>query len=341
MLTYTDLDEEAEGESRLVEKPTRIDPAQVVPAYQAGMQDAERQMMMISGQFQAQMGENDTQSAASGKAIGERQQQGDTATYHFPEHQSDMLRFIGVQLIDLIPKIYDTERMLQVEGDGDEKHWIKIDPSLADPMQILEESKDDEEAVKLLFNPAVGEYECVSDPGPSYATQRQEAWSAFSMIMQQNQWVASCAADLLMKAGDFPGAEELGDRLHKEIKAQKPYLFDGAPEPQLAQAQQQLQRLTALNTELMQKLASRDMALKGRDEKRDIESFRAETDRISAMVEALAKITLTPAQREQMQHEIALKSHEAILDNISSANQAAIDAQSSEQSGAPQPGGGP
>ena len=99
-MTYTDIDEEASGEDRRIDKPERIDPAQVVPAYQAGMQDAERQMMMISGQFQAQMGENDTQAAASGKAIGERQQQGDTATYHFPEHQGDMLRFIGVQLIE-------------------------------------------------------------------------------------------------------------------------------------------------------------------------------------------------------------------------------------------------
>jgi hypothetical protein len=339
-LAYTDIDEEASGEDRRIDKPERIDPAQVVPAYQAGMQDAERQMMMISGQFQAQMGENDTQSAASGKAIGERQQQGDTATYHFPEHQSDMLRFIGVQLIDLIPKIYDTERMLQVEGDGDEKHWIKIDPSLSDPMKVIQESKDDEEATRLLFNPAVGEYECVSDPGPSYATQRQEAWSAFAMIMQQSQWVAACASDLLMKVGDFPGAEELGERLRKEIKATKPYLFDDGAPPQLAEAQQQLQRLQALNVELMQKLAHRDMALKGRDERRDIEGFRAETDRMSAMVEAIAKMVLTPGEREQMQHEIALKSHEAILANITSANQAAIDAQSDQQSGAPQAGGG-
>jgi hypothetical protein len=84
------------------------------------MQTAERQQMMISGQFQAQMGENDTQSAASGKAIGERQQQGETATYHFVEHMSDMERAIGVQLLDLYPKIYDTERALHVMGDDGE-----------------------------------------------------------------------------------------------------------------------------------------------------------------------------------------------------------------------------
>src|SRR6185312_2477111 len=99
------------------------------PAYQSTMATAERHIMMISGQWQAQMGENDQQSANSGKAINARKQQSDVATYHFFEHQSDMLRLIGKQLLDLIPKIYDTERVLQVTGEKGEQFWIRINPS--------------------------------------------------------------------------------------------------------------------------------------------------------------------------------------------------------------------
>ena len=101
MLLYNDIDDEAPVELQHIEKPERVNPPTGNPAYQQAMQNAERQMMMISGQFQAQMGENDKQSAASGVGINARQRQGDTATFHFPEHQSDMFRLIGMQLLDL------------------------------------------------------------------------------------------------------------------------------------------------------------------------------------------------------------------------------------------------
>lgn len=313
-----------DDDGKEIPPPERIDPPQVSPANLQGMQDAERQAMMVSGQFQAQLGENDQQSAASGKAITERQQQGDTATYHFVEHNSDMKRYIGKQLIDLIPKIYDTERVMFIMDEKGERQWIRIDPNQDDVIQELEHEKEDEEAIKLAFNPSIGEYECISDPGPNYATQRQEAWNAYSMILQQNNWAASVAADLLVKFGDFPGAEELRERLQKEIKATKPYLFDEDPNPQLQAANLQLQRLTALNAELMQKLASKELALKGKEEKRDIEAFKAETDRLRMAVEALAKLALTPQQQAQMEHDIAARSHDATMQMIIDANAAEL-----------------
>ena len=228
---------------------------------------------------------NDTQSAASGKAIGQRQQQGDTATYHFPEHQSDMLRFIGVQLLDLFPKIYDTERTLHILDENNDKRWIRIDPDQEQAVQELSQVKEDEEAVKLAFNPSVGEYECVSDPGPDYATQRQEAWDAMAGIMQNNKELAAIAADLLFKYGDFPGATEIMERLQKEIKAQKPYLFDENVEPQMVALQQQAQRLTALNAELMTKLADMNLKVRSRDERHNIEAFNADTKRMEYEIE--------------------------------------------------------
>ena len=336
-LQYNDVDDEAPVEMQKIDAPQRLDPPRPNPAAQQGMQDAERQMMMISGQFEAQMGENDTQSAASGKAIGERKEQGDTATYHFPEHMSDMKRFIGVQLIDLIPKIYDTKRTLAIMDERQEKRWIMIDPTLPSATQDLEHESEDEEAVKMAFNPSVGEYECVSDPGPSYATQRQEAWQAFSLIMQQNQWVASCAADLLFKVGDFPGAEELMERLQKEIKAVKPYLFDNDKDPPMLAAQQQMQKLTALNAELMQKLANKELQIRGRDEKRDIDASNAETNRLKVMIEALARLALTPQQKAQMEHEIAMQSHDHIAGMITATNQNELDMQKDAASAANEP----
>ena len=320
VLLYNDIDDEADGPLQQIAPPIRIDPPKPSAAHESGMQSAERQMMMISGQFQAQMGENDTQSAASGKAIGQRKQQGDTATYHFVEHSADMLRFIGVQLLDLYPKIYDTRRALHLEGDDGERMWIKIDPDQTEAVEEINELVLDEEAAKIAFNPKIGEYECVSDPGPDSATQRQEAWEAYSLILQQNMALAGVIGDLIFQYGDFPGADKIRERLEKEIKATKPYLFDDGKEPGLMAAQQQLQRLTALNGELMQKLALKEIRLKGKEELRDIEASNAETKRLQVLVEAMAKIVLTPADRERMEHELVSNAHQASLDMIVQAN---------------------
>ncbi len=323
-LTYNDVDDEASGDLQRVDAPQRIAPPAASPAAQQGMQDAERQMMMISGQFQAQMGENDTQSAASGKAIGERQQQGDTATYHFPEHQADMLRALGIQLLDLYPKIYDTKRALHVIGADGEKFWISIDPDQADVVMESQEEQEEEEALRLSFNPKLGQYECVSDPGPDFATQRQEAWNALTMVLTQNHELVAVIGDLLFKYGDFPGADKIMERLQKEIKATKPYLFDENVEPQMVALQEQAKRLVALNTELVQKLAEKGLALRGRDEKRDIEAHHAETDRLKITLDFLTKTMLSEKDKAQLEHELMMGAHDASMQMIIDQNQAEL-----------------
>jgi hypothetical protein len=320
VMLYNDVDDEAPENLQTIAPPQRIDPPSPSLGWLKVAEDAEKHMMMISGQYQAQLGENDQQSAISGKAINERKEQGDTATYHFPEHMSDMLRFIGVQLLDLYPKIYDTKRALHVIGEDGEKFWLQVDPNMDDVVQEVAEQRNDEEAIKLAFNPKLGEYECVSDPGPDYATQRQEAWNALSQILAANKELGAVCADLLFKYGDFEGAEELRERLLKEIKATKPYLFNDQIEPQMVQLQEQNKRLIAINSDLMMKAAESNLKLRGRDERRDIDAFNADTKRLEMQVNALSKLLLTPQQRAQMEHELNVGVHEHVFDMIREAN---------------------
>jgi hypothetical protein len=320
VLLYNQFDDEGNK----LDPPVRQPAAQPNAAYQTAMQNAERQMMLISGQWQQDQGQPQNQYAESGKAINARQQQGDTATYHFPEHQSDMLRFVGVQLLDLIPKIYDTERTLHIIDEKNEKRWIRIDPNQDSALQELQAEEKDEEAVRFAFNPCVGEYECVSDPGPDYATQRQEAADSIGQLMAANKELAGVAADLYFKYLDFKGADEIMERLQTELKAQKPYLFNKDVSPQLQQAQQQMQRLVALNSELMTKLADLNLKLRGRDEKRDIEAHRADTERDKMILEFLKNTMLTETQKADLDHQIMLAGHQHIYDTIQQVNEAAL-----------------
>lgn len=324
VILYNDIDDEAPEGMQRIDPPQRQAPPSPSTAHEQALQTAERQMMMISGQFQNQLGQTDPQSAASGRAISERKEQGDTATYHFQEHLADMDRLIGVQLLDLIPKIYDTKRTLHIQGEDGEKSWIMIDPNQDEIIRELQDEKKDEEAIKIAFNPKWGQYECVSDPGPSFATRRQEAWNAMSIILQQNMQLAGVIGDLLFKFGDFPGSEEIMERLQKEIKATKPYLFDDQAEPQMQALQQANQRLTALNSELMTKLADEKLKVRSRDERRDIDAYNADTKRMEIEIRALKELLLTPSQKAQFEHEIEMRGHEHIYSNIENANEQII-----------------
>jgi hypothetical protein len=333
VLLYNDIDDEAPVELQKIEAPQRLPPAQPNAAYQSAMQTAERQMMMISGQWQQQTGQRDNQLPESGKAIGQRKEQGDTATWHFTEHLSDMDRAVGMQLLDLIPKIYDTKRTLHIEGEDGEKSWVMIDPNQDEAVKELQQEKEVEEAAKIAFNPQHGQYECVSDPGPTYATQRQEAWEAMSIIMRSNNEIAGSCADLLFRYGDFPGSDKIAERLQKEIKATKPYLFDAAAEPQMMQLQQQNAKLMSINSELLVKLADKDLKIRGRDERHNIEAFDSDTKRMEAQIRMLINLTLTQQQKVQMEHELEVQGRQHIYDSIQQINDADLNAGPANGSG--------
>jgi hypothetical protein len=259
-LAYNAYDEEG----RKLDPPTRLAAPVASPAYVQQLQIAQNEMMMVSGQYQAQMGEQE--NAKSGIAINQRQRQGDRATYHFIDGQSVGIRFTGKQLIDLIPKVYDTKRIMRIEAKDGTILNLTIDPNHTEgftknvipkggmeqaqqqaqqqqqigpdgqPIDPMEQMLAQEHEIEIIFNPNVGNYAVQSDTGPSFATKRQEAFNALTQIAAQNKEFMSIGGDLLWKVADFPEAQELAKRWRKIIP---PNITGDAPNPQLTAAMQQ------------------------------------------------------------------------------------------------------
>lgn len=261
--------------------PRREQPPVMAEAYIRGMQICQDQMMMASGQYQSQFGQNE--NATSGKAINERQRQGDTATYHFIDNLAIGIRYTGKILIDLIPKIYDTQRVIRIMAKSGDESQIKVDPSAPHSYQEVGESPDE---VAAIFNPNVGRYEVESDIGPGYATRRQESFNAMTQIAAQNPEFMNLAGDLLWKSADFPLADELADRWSRVIP---PAVMGKGPSPQEQQLQQQLQQAHDAIVQLQQKLTDKDKDI-------NVRSFEAETKRITAIGNAGPIITAEQIQ---------------------------------------------
>jgi hypothetical protein len=73
----------------------------------------------------------------SGKAILAREQQGDTGTYHYVDNLARAIRHITRQIVDLIPKIYDTQRIARIIGVDGEVGMVKINPQQPEPVKEI------------------------------------------------------------------------------------------------------------------------------------------------------------------------------------------------------------
>src|SRR6185312_13463018 len=227
-LTYRHQDQEGNP----LPAPQRLEPPKSSEGFLQGMQIADNQMSMVGGQENSQLGKEGQEK--SGKAIQQRQRQGDLATYLFINNLALAIRYAGRIIIDLVPHIYDTKRVIQILGKDGTQSKVTVDPQADDAYSEITES----DIVNVLFNPTVGKYEVESDIGPAYATQRQEAYNAFVQIVTGAPALIDEIGDLMFRSADFPLADKIAERLRRKIQANAPYLLeDGAANPQTAQLQ--------------------------------------------------------------------------------------------------------
>lgn len=263
VLTYRHKDRDGDP----IPPPQRLDPAKSAEAYLAGMEIASRELEMASGQGPAQFGKPTKER--SGRAINESQRQGDILTFDFIDNQAYGILYCGMILIDWIPHCYKTKQVVQIlDKDGTERQ-LTIDPNAPTPY----EEKRANDQVEAVLNPSVGRYKVQAQPGPAYATQRQEAWNAFVQIITGAPELINEIGDLMFLSADFPMADEIALRIRRKIKQMAPWLLDdNAVNPQVQGLQQQLQMAGQQLQELLSELAEKDKRLKEKTEDLSIQA---------------------------------------------------------------------
>lgn len=277
VLPYNHIGDDGEP----IPMPQRPAPPEQAPLYLKGMEVTQNEMMMVSGQYPASMGQPGNER--SGTAIQERQRQGENATYHYIDNLSIAIRQVGEIILDLIPKVYNKKRIVQILAKDGTSMEVQIDPQAQKAYQ--EELNQDNQVISRVLNPTIGKYMVTADVGPAYATQRQEGFNALVQILSQAPQLAPVILDILMSNGDFPGAEEAAIRLKRMVP---PQALGQGP----TQAEQQLmaenQQLKMNLSKTFDELVTAKLKIHGKDQLRDIDAYKAETDRMKALGDALA-----------------------------------------------------
>ena len=180
-----------------------------------------------TGLFDASLGKQGNET--SGRAIIARQREGDTATYVFADNQVKAIRYTGKILVDLIPRIYDTERVVRLMGDD-----LKKSMGQGQQQQQITVAPDGNSAwVKInIVDPATGEiiandlslgkYDVVVDAGPGYMTRRMEAADGMVQLAQAAPQILPVLVPRIAKNLDWPDSQEIAEEVKQMTQPQQP-----------------------------------------------------------------------------------------------------------------------
>ena len=271
-----------DGQGAVLPLPQRAQPPMASSGLLQAKAGASEDIKSTTGQYNASLGMGSNER--SGKAILARQREGDVGTYHYGDNLSRGVRHVARQLVDLIPKIYDTQRIARIIGEDGETKMIKINPDQPEPVnQIVNEEGI---VIEKIYNPGVGKYDVVAITGPGYATKRQEALEAMAQLLQGNPQLWQVAGDLFVKNMDWPGAQEMSKRFAKTIDPKIMADDDKSPELQAAEMQiqamgQEMEQMHQMIQNVGKSIEMQDLARK--DYEAEIKAYQAETQRISAV----------------------------------------------------------
>ncbi len=285
-----------DGQGAVLPLPQRALPPMASSGILQAKSGASEDIKASTGQYNASLGLEGNER--SGKAIMARQREGDTGTYHYVDNLSRAIRHMTRQIIDLVPKIYDTERIARIMGEDGKQNVVNVNPDQQEAVKQIKNEFGD--VVKSIYNLNVGKYDVIATTGPSYTTKRQEGLEAMTILAQTNPKMWDVTGDLILKSMDVPGSQEMSERWIRTID---PVLLD-KDNPVTQAANRQIQELEGRLKQTMGMLKAAENSIEIQElelnrfkieHEAEVKEYEAETRRLSVMAPAL-----TPQQIQQM-----------------------------------------
>jgi hypothetical protein len=275
--------------------PTRLQPEPPQAGIMAAAMGVDNDIKAIMGVFDpAQLG----QGNISGKALNGQQQQVDLTNFDYYDNLTRSIAHVGKICLDLIPKIYDTERVMRIIGDDGKPELLTINQR--------------DSVGRVLNDISVGQYDVVMETGPGYNSKRQEAVDNMLPLLSAAPELMQVAGDLVFRNMDWPGADIIADRLAAANPMAQ--IDDKSKVPpqvqmQLAMSQKQIQELT-------QAVQARDMMLQSR---MDVEQLRQQAETQRTMMKETGRIDEAQireqSDRAEMQMRVEAQANDTVINS--------------------------
>lgn len=270
--------------------PMRVPPPVSSQGLMNQMQMSLNDMSRTTGIYPSSLGAPSNET--SGVAIAQRKMESQMSTSVYADNLMKAIRHCGRVMVDMIPLIYDTQRVIKILGENDAEKAVVIN-------RVVMTAEG--EAVEN--DMTVGRYATRVSVGPSYDTKRQESSQSMLDFIRSVPTAASVTADLVAKAQDWPDADQFAARLRHILPPGVVPLDDLPPdEQQRAMAARQSAQQAA---QMMQQIE----AAKAQAEIRKLTADATES-------EADAKKATAEAVQTQFETMIATGQMQAVIQQI-------------------------
>ena len=271
--------------------PQRMGGADVPAALIQESQLASEEINMVTGIYQHDIG--GPNAAKSGRQELARINQGAIATFNYQDNAGKAMKLTFEILIDLIPRIYDTEREIRVLGSDGVEDYTRINTIVV----------GSDGRKHRLHDLSEGKYDVTVTVGPSFSTRRQEAADTYQSLMQANPDIFGVAGDLIFKSMDLPYAEDIAERLKTLLPPPIQQLIneDQPVPPEVQAMMQQAEQAMAMVEE--QAAAAQQMINEAEISKSEAEEATAKLQTEKARFEAfiakeMSKVVVAKAEAE-------------------------------------------
>ena len=278
---------QTDSEGRPAGVPTRLQPEPPPTGMVTALEGLNADLMAVVGIYDpSQL----PQGNQSGKAIQGQQMQTDMTNFHYYDNLTRSIKQTGRIILDLIPHVYDAERVLRIIGDDGKGEIVTLN-------QV---ALDDQGVETILNDVTVGEYDVVMETGPGYNSKRQEAVDSMVQMLQVDPQLMQQAGDLVFRNMDFPGAEIIADRLAAANPLAQ--IDDKSDVP--PQVQMQLAQSKQVIEQLQQQIQAMQMDMKYHA---SIEGQKQEAETRRKAMDIEARAQDTGVKVEAQAHETVIK----------------------------------
>ena len=228
---------------QLAPAPQRQQSVQVPAGIVNAIREAADDIKSGTGIYDAGLGAAGAEK--SGVAINARKRQGDQSNFHFYDNLSNSLEFGGRIIVDMIPDIYDTSRVIRILGEDMEEEIVKVNDKYSDP----------DTGKTKLYDLTAGRYDVVVTTGASYQTKREESAQMLIQLIQANPGIAPITADLLADFADAP--REVVERLKRAVP---PEFQDEEEEDEMPQQAKQIVQAMEKNMKILEETLTKVVA---------------------------------------------------------------------------------
>jgi hypothetical protein len=276
--------------------PQRIAP----PAMQAGLLQqsavSAQDIQQATGVFEASTGALPEQR--SGIAVQALQREADLGSSIYMDNLAVAIEHTGRVILDLIPKYYDTQRIVRLRGEDDAVRFVEVNKPILTP-----------DGVKIQNDLTRGKYDVRVGVGPSYRTRRIEAANSMVELSRVFPQILQVAGDLVAKNLDWPGADEMAERLKKMLPPGMADENDEDKDPAQLQAEQQAQQMAQAQAQLQMEGVTAKIALDkakaaetlSKVEKNDADSAKSLTEAEKNQIENAVQIAELANQQQNQQ----------------------------------------